>query len=115
LRAGTCRAPIGAVAAPAAYGRVDDGLPVNLRNGPQLAVIHTLEAANAPVFSKQQFRLGGLALRTVAPRASQRASLEEHRRADPWAVVGRTPLDSEDITGHKTRVSCRKLGVGRAQ
>lgn len=101
LGAGVGRTPVGAFAAPPADGHVDHWLAVDSGNRAPLAVVHTREAADAPVLAKHQFRCHRLALRAMTPRAPQRAPLEKHRRANPRAIMHGEALDLEDVTGHE--------------
>ena len=56
----------------------------------------TLAAAQAAGLVFDQFGVGGLAFRVVAPPAAQRAAFEEHGGADAGTVVDRELADVED-------------------
>lgn len=69
------------------------GLPVGcaLRAGDKAA-----SAANAAVFTKNQFGLAALALRVVAPDAGQRAAFEKNGGADARPVLDGISANVED-------------------
>ncbi len=86
---------------------VDHPLVIGDSAGAHRAFFDTIATADAVRFPQHDLwvRMNGFGV--AAPRAAERAALEEHRRADARPILDREPLDIEDQAFMGCRVRFR--------